>query len=232
MTTIFESPPGTTPGPAPRTPTPWWKKPLTWIITSIAIVALGGASLAAYATWSGKTTVAPKPASAAPVRPAPSKPAPSRPAPSSPPGASAPASPGISQEQQLMSWFLSTGERHLKTIGSDESIAASRAQSLSNGNAADTSQLSADLAKVRQDMAVAQASQPPNDYHGFRAYHNAALSHLDKSVTDMQQVVADVTSGNYSAAMTDSQQANQEMAQWQSSLTRATDVLGVSASMQ
>jgi hypothetical protein len=136
ITTIFESPPGTTPGPAPRTPRPWWKKPLTWIITGIAIVALGGASLAAYATLSGKTAVAPKPASTAPARPVPS----------SPPGASAPAS----QEQQLMSWFLTTGERHLKTIGSDESIVASHAQSLSNGNAADTSQLSADLARVRQ----------------------------------------------------------------------------------
>ena len=118
----------------------------------------------------------------------------------------------------------------LKTIGSDESVAASRAQSLSNGNAADTSQLSADLAKVRQDMAVARASQPPNDYHGFRTHYNAALGHLDKSVAYMQQVVTDVNSGNYGAAVADAQKANHEMDQWQSSLTQATDVLGVSAS--
>jgi len=131
-----------------------------------------------------------------------------------------------------MSWFLPTGEHHLITIGSDESIVAGHAQSLSDGNAADTSQLSADLAKVRQDIAVARASQPPNDYHGFRTYYNAALGHLDKSVADMQQVVTDVNSGSYGAAMTDSQKANQEMEQWQSSLTKATDVLGVSTSMQ
>ena len=62
MTTIIESPPGTTPGPAPPAPRPWWKKPLTWIITGIAIIAICGASLAAYAAVSGTTTVAPRPA--------------------------------------------------------------------------------------------------------------------------------------------------------------------------
>jgi len=65
MTTIIESPPGTTPGPGPGAPRPWWNKPLTWIITGIAIVALGGASLAAYAAVSGKTTAAPSPAATA-----------------------------------------------------------------------------------------------------------------------------------------------------------------------
>ena len=62
MTTIIESPPGTTPGPAPPAPRPWWKKPLTWIITGIAIIAICGASLAAYAAVSGTTTAAPRPA--------------------------------------------------------------------------------------------------------------------------------------------------------------------------
>ncbi len=69
MTTIIESPPGTTPGPAPKAHRPWWKKPLTWIITGIAIVALGGASLAAYAAVSGTTTAAPKPAATATAKP-------------------------------------------------------------------------------------------------------------------------------------------------------------------
>jgi len=118
----------------------------------------------------------------------------------------------------------------MMTIGSDESTVASHAQSLSNGSTTDTSQLSAGLAKLRQDIAAARADQPPNDYHGFRTHYNAALGHLDKSVAYMQQVMTDMNSGNYGAAVADAQQANHEMDQWQSSLTQATDVLGVSAS--
>jgi hypothetical protein len=71
------------------------------------------------------------------------------------------------------------------------------------------------------------AGSKPNDYRGFRTHYNAALGHLDKSVADTQQVVTDVNSGNYGAAMTDAQQANHEMDQWQSSLTQATDVIEV-----
>jgi hypothetical protein len=100
MTTIIESPPGATPGPAPKAPRPWWKKPLTWIITGIAIVALGGASLAAYAAVSGATTAAPKPAATATAKPTqPASPAPTVGAPrptatvtiTAPPPATAPA---------------------------------------------------------------------------------------------------------------------------------------------
>jgi len=115
-------------------------------------------------------------------------------------------------------------------IGSDESAVASRGQSVPNGSTTDTSQLSADLAKLRHDIAVARADQPPNNYRGFRTHYNAALDHLDKSAAYMQQLVTDVNSGNYGAAMADAQKANHEMDQWQSSLTQATDVLGASTS--
>ena len=221
MTSIIENPPGTTPGPAPRTPRPWWRKPLTWIIAGIAIVALGGASLAAYAV-AGKTTAAPTPAATAPARPAPS----------SPSGSSAPSSPGVSQEQQLMAWFLATGEHSLMSISADASAVANDAQSLSGTSSTSTARLSADLAKLRHDIAVARANQPPNDYRGFRTHYDAALGHLDNSVADLQRVVTDVNSGDYSAAVADVQNANHEMEQWQSSLTQATDVLGVSTSTQ
>ena len=82
MTTIIERPPGTTPGPAPGAPRPWWKKPLTWIIAGIAFVALGGTGLAAYAAVSDTTTAAPQPAATAtakttqPASPAPTAAAP------------------------------------------------------------------------------------------------------------------------------------------------------------
>jgi len=102
MTTIIERPPGTTPGPAPGAPRPWWKKPLTWIIAGIAFVALGGTGLAAYAAVSGTTTAAPQPAATAtakttqPASPAPTAAAPT-PTPAvtvtvtAPPPAAAPA---------------------------------------------------------------------------------------------------------------------------------------------
>ena len=102
MTTIIESPPGTTPGPAPPAPRPWWKKPLTWIIAGIAFVALGGTGLAAYAAVSDTTTAAPQPAATAtakttqPASPAPTAAAPT-PTPAvtvtvtAPPPAAAPA---------------------------------------------------------------------------------------------------------------------------------------------
>ena len=102
MTTIIERPPGTTPGPAPGAPRPWWKKPLTWIIAGIAFVALGGTGLAAYAAVSDTTTAAPQPAATAtakttqPASPAPTAAAPT-PTPAvtvtvtAPPPAAAPA---------------------------------------------------------------------------------------------------------------------------------------------
>ena len=109
MTTIIESPPGTAPGPAPGAPRPWWKKPLTWIIAGIAIVALGGTGLAAYAAVSGMTTAAPQPAATATAKPAqPASPAPTAAVPKVP----APAAPALTSAVAVVQQFYQDITNH------------------------------------------------------------------------------------------------------------------------
>lgn len=199
MTTIIERPPGTTPGPAPWSPRPWWKKPLTWII---AIVAFGGASLAAYAAVSGSTTATP-PAATAPATPSPAS----------------PAQP--SEYRQIMRWFLYRAEPDQTAIRNELTAVGKDALSLSSGSTTDTTQLSADLATLRHDITVAQADQPPSNYHGFRTDYNAALGHLGNMVADFQQAVTDINSGDYNAAMTDLAKAKTEADQFKTHMIKA-----------
>jgi hypothetical protein len=123
MATTIESPHGTTPGPAPRAPRPWWKKPLTWIIAGIAIVALGGTGLAAYAAVSGTTTPAPQPAATATAGTArPASPAPTAVAPTprptvtvtvtAPPAAPAPTLPALTNAVAVVEQFYQDITNH------------------------------------------------------------------------------------------------------------------------
>jgi hypothetical protein len=216
MASIIEQPPVTGPGPAPRARRPWYKHPLTYVV---AIMAMGGLALAGV-TLATSTTPNSRPAATAPAKPA-QKPQTQAPTPS----------PGVSQAQQLQDWYTAKGQADVTAVASAlTAVGRDEANLAADGNAGkgisgDVRQFNADIAAARQALAAAQRDVPPNDYHGFRTAYAAALGHLRAGVDDTQQIVTDISSGDYSVLPAAGQQASNEMNQASTYLNRAMNVL-------